>query len=216
MRTLHGRMTGVLLVLLFVLAPPLFADDGVISFAADRMSGSSGKKGEITVLSGSAKVTVGSLSITADKIELSGADYRYVKALGGVKGEDSENGFSFSADTLDYDRETQVASFTGNASLNDSKNKADITASIISYNRTTEIAILQVNVTLKRENISCSSGFALYRRKLSLLDLSGSPLVTRGSDEFRADRITVNIDTEHIVLDGSVSGTLKDEKKDSP
>jgi len=65
-------------------------------------------------------------------------------------------------------------------------------------------------VTLKRKEIACSAGFALYRRKLSLLDLSGSPKVDRSGDEFRADRIMVNLDSENIVLDGTVSGSLKE------
>jgi len=178
------------------------------------MSGAAGKKNESTQLKGNAVVTVGTLRITGDLIELTGKDYRYVTAKGNVHGSDSEKGYSFSAAQLSYDRDTEVASFQGDASLSDTKNKVEASAGMISYNQKTEIAFLQVNVKLKRKEIDCTSGFALYRRTVSMLDLSGSPLVIRSGDEFRADRISVNLETEYITLDGTVSGKLKDVKKD--
>lgn len=182
-----------------------------ISFSADRMSGAAGKKNETTTLSGNAVVTVGTLKISGDLIELSGKDYRYVKATGNINGVDSEKGYSFTADELSYDRDTEVASFRGNAKLIDEKHDVEASAGIISYNQKTEVALLQLSVKLKKNKIDCESGFALYRRTLSMLDLSGSPHVLRDGDEFRADRISVNLDTEHISLDGTVSGTLKKE-----
>ncbi len=184
-----------------------------IRFSALTMTGSSGKKESVTVLSGNAQVSVGTLSISADSIELSGTDYRFVRASGTVRGSDSENGFSFSADILDYDRVTEIASFSGNSSLSDTKNNVEASAGIINYNRKTEVALLQHGVKLKKNNISCTAGFALYRRILSSLELSGSPVVLRDSDEFKADRIRVNLETERILLEGSVSGTLKEEQK---
>jgi len=192
----------------------LAAADKPISFSADQMSGAAGKKNESTQLKGNAVVTVGTLRITGDLIELTGKDYRYVTAKGNVHGSDSEKGYSFSAAQLSYDRDTEVASFQGDASLSDTKNKVEASAGMISYNQKTEIAFLQVNVKLKRKEIDCTSGFALYRRTVSMLDLSGSPLVIRSGDEFRADRISVNLETEYITLDGTVSGKLKDSKKD--
>jgi len=202
------------ILLLLAFAPCLASADKPISFSADQMSGAAGKKNETTELNGNAVVTVGTLRITGDLIELTGKDYRYVTATGNVHGSDSEKGFSFSAAQLNYDRDTEVASFQGDASLSDTKNKVEASAGMISYNQKTEIAFLQVNVKLKRNEIDCSSGFALYRRTISMLDLSGSPLVNRSGDEFRADRISVNLETEYITLDGTVSGKLKDAKKD--
>lgn len=193
------------------------ADESRIAFHADRMSGSSGKRGSVTTLEGNARVTVGSLTISGDRIELSGKDFRYVKARGSVTGEDPEKGFSFGAIQLSYDRETEIASFQGAAKLVDEKNEVECSAGLISYNRKTEVAFLQIDVRLKRRTIACEAGFALYRRELSLLDLTGSPSVTRDGDQFGADRILVNLDTEHITLDGSVTGTLKDtSSKDEP
>lgn len=190
----------------------VWAENKPISFIADSMSGSAGKKNEHTILSGNASVTVGSLTIKGDEIELSGTDFRLLKAFGNVSGKDSEQDFSFSADTLTYDRETEVALFQGSAKLIDTKNSVEATAGLINYNKKTEVAILQTQVQLKRTNIECTSLFALYRRALSTLDLTGNPVVVRDGDKFIADKISVNLDTDFIRLEGTVSGTLKDKE----
>jgi len=98
--------------------------------------------------------------------------------------------------------------------LQDTQNEVEASAGIIQYSQKTEIALLQLDVKLTRRDISCTSAFAVYRRALSLLDLSGTPQVLRGPDEFRAERISVNLDTEHITLEGTVSGNLKDTKEE--
>ena len=203
----------IILVLLVLAVTTAAVEKKTIEFSADRMSGTSGKKNGTTGLEGNAKVTIETLEITGDRIDLSGTEFRYVEASGNVKGIDAEKGFSFSADFLSYDRDTEVASFRGNAKLLDTKNEVETSAGMIIYNQQTEIAFLQIDVNLKRREIVCTSSFATYRRSLSLLDLSGNPLVIRDGDEFRADRISVNLETEHITLDGSVSGSIKDTKK---
>ncbi len=192
---------------------PVFAADKKITFSAERMSGTSSKKNGKTTLEGKATVTVGTLTISGDRIELSGKDFRYISASGAVSGNDSEKGYSFSADILTYDRDVEVASFRGNAKLVDAKNEVESSAAIITYNQKTEVAFLQVDVKLKRKTIDCSSGFALYRRSLSTLELTGSPSVIRDGDEFSADRISVDLETERITLDGAVAGKLKDTSK---
>ena len=209
------RLPAFLACILFC-AVSLTGLEKTISFSADSMSGTSGKKDSITVLEGNASVLVETLKITGDRIELSGKDFRFVLAEGNITGSDSEKGFSFTADRLMYDRETEIASFQGNAVLRDTENEVETSAGIISYNQKTEVAFLQIDVRLKRKNIESVSGFALYRRTLSRLELSGSPKVTRSGDVFSADRIAVDLETEYISLDGSVSGTLESTAEAPP
>lgn len=185
-----------------------------ISFSADYMSGSTAKKNEITSLVGNAEVTIGELNIKAQEIELSGDDYRYIKAYGSVEGVDKEHEFSFNSDILHYDRKTEIAVFQGEAQFNDQKNEVEAKAQIISYNKKLEIALFQVDVSLIRKKISCTANHALYNRKNSMLDLTGNPLVIRNDDEFKANRIKVNLDTEYITLEGRVSGKVAEEQKE--
>ena len=84
----------------------------------------------------------------------------------------------------------------------------ETSAGIISYNQKTEVAFLQIDVRLKRKNIESVSDLPCTGERFRL-ELSGSPKVTRSGDVFSADRIAVDLETEYISLDGSVSGTLE-------
>lgn len=190
----------------------LSAAPAKISFSADKLQGTGAKGKTSTVLTGNAKVTVDSLTIYGEYIELYGKDYRYIKANGAVKGNDPEKGFSFSATSLFYDRETEIAEFLGTAKVEDTKNKVETAAERIEYNQKTEIILLQMAVHLKSKEIDCHALFALYNRNTSMLELTGKPVVKKGKDEFKAARISVNLDTEDIRLEGKVSGTVSEEK----
>nr|WP_314992338.1 LptA/OstA family protein [uncultured Treponema sp.] len=186
-----------------------------ITFSADKMQGTGVKGKNATALTGNAQVHVDSLAIYGEQIELYGKDYRYIKASGGVKGDDSEKGFTFSASSLMYDRETEVAEFMGAAKVEDTKNKVETAAERIEYNQKNEIILLQMAVNLKSKDIVCDSLFAVYNRTTSMLELTGKPAVKKGKDIFKAARISVNLDTEDIRLEGKVSGSVTEEKKNA-
>ena len=208
------RHSLCILVSFLVLAPLVPAAPVKITFSADKLQGSGGKGQTSTSLTGNAKVSVDSLNIYGERIELYGKDYRYIKASGNVTGEDAEKGFTFSAASLSYDRETEVAEFMGQAKVEDTKNKVETSAERIEYNQKTEIILLQMAVKLKSKGIACDSLFAVYNRNTSMLELTGKPTVKKGKDEFKAARISVNLDTEDIKLEGKVSGSVTEEKEE--
>lgn len=208
------RHSLCILVSFLVLAPLVPAAPVKITFSADKLQGSGGKGQTSTSLTGNAKVSVDSLNIYGERIELYGKDYRYIKASGNVTGEDAEKGFTFSAASLSYDRETEVAEFMGQAKVEDTKNKVETSAERIEYNQKNEIILLQMAVKLKSKGIACDSLFAVYNRNTSMLELTGKPTVKRGKDEFKAARISVNLDTEDIKLEGKVSGSVTEEKEE--
>ena len=57
-----------------------------ITFTANKMSGVAGNKNSVTVLKGNAKVNTKTMIINADYIELSGKDFRMIKAEGNISG----------------------------------------------------------------------------------------------------------------------------------
>ncbi len=189
----------------------LSAED--ITFSAASMSGTSGKKNASAILQGGANVLIGSLSINSDSMELSGDDYRFVSATGGVTGEDTERGFSFSAASMSHDREKEISEFRGSVQFSDTENDVEISAGMLSYDRNTETIFMQIGVILTKNDMRCTSAFAVYRRNDSYLELSGAPLVINEGNEFKANRIFVNLDTEKITMDGAVSGTMKDNEE---
>jgi lipopolysaccharide export system protein LptA len=69
--------------------------------------------------------------------------------------------------------------------------------------------------------MACRSEFARYKRKEDLLELSGMPYVFWKGDEYRASRISINLETDEIKMEGEVEGTIttddeEDQAEESP
>ena len=78
-----------------------------------------------------------------------------------------------------------------------------------------EIAIMQISVYLTQKKNICTSAYAVYKKKEQILEMSGNPKVVQDEDTFRAQTITLNLDTQEITMDGRVKGsvTTKDNSK---
>ncbi|MDR2468523.1 MAG: LptA/OstA family protein [Spirochaetaceae bacterium] len=174
------------------------------------MTGGRASGKETTVLVGNAEVTSDNLFIKADRIEISGKDNQFVECSGVVTGKDDEKQIYFKTDRMIYDRKTKILVMEGNSSLEDKKNEVVARGRHIEYDDNTEIAIFQISVRMFKDNIVCRSEYALYRREEKLLDLSGFPVVYKKDDEFRADRISVDLDTDDVIMEGTVTGAIKE------
>jgi lipopolysaccharide export system protein LptA len=212
---LRRGLRGSLVAALALSAIAAWADP--VSFSADSVQSSLAKGKERTVLSGRALVKTGSVSISADRIELSGKDFTYLDCSGGVVVVDSDRQIRLESTNLYYDRSKKLTRTQGPSSLEDDKNKLVLKAEWIENNGENEVTIAQVAVRIIKDKLACRAEYVLYRRKDNELELSGSPSATKNGDEYRATRIIVNTDTEDIQLEGGVSGkvTDRDSKKDS-
>ncbi|MGP1458992.1 MAG: LptA/OstA family protein [Treponema sp.] len=195
----------------FLCAPPLYAEK--ISFSAGSMKGVVGDKSDTTELSGDAYVLTESMEISADSIKMSGKDFRFIEASGAVKGKNSEAELEFECGMLKYDRETKVAELFNSVSLTDVKNDVTATAQMIEYNQTSDVAVMQMEIELKQKDNICNGAYAVYRKKDQMLELSGNAQIKQGEDSFRAQEITLNLDSQEITLDGRVKGSIVDERK---
>ncbi|MDR3312107.1 MAG: organic solvent tolerance protein OstA [Spirochaetaceae bacterium] len=181
-----------------------------ILFTADKMSGYSKENSDFTRLEGHASVKTAKIEITADSIELTGDDFRYIAASGNVRGRNIDSDMDFRCGTMKYDRQTEVATLQSDADIFDHQNKVTANAQIIEYNQKTEVAILQIDIELKQKESVCTAAFAVYRKKEQMVEMSGNPKIQRSDDIFRAREMTFNLETEEILLDGRVRGTVKD------
>jgi len=197
----------LLSIFLLIAALPLRGD--TFTFKADRMSGGKATGREITVLTGNAEVLSDKLLLQADRIEIQGSDNRFVDCSGNVQGHEIEKNIFFRTDRLRYDRTLKIARLEGNSSLEDRENEIVTRARFIEYNDKQEIAILQISVRLFKDNLVCRSEYAVYRRVEKILVLSGYPVVYKKDDEFRAERIRVDLNTDDVVMEGDVKGTIK-------
>jgi len=181
----------------------------VFSFRADRMSGGMATGREITVLMGNAEVRSNNLLLRADRIEIHGSDNRFIDCIGNVSGYDEEREIFFRTDRLRYDRTLGIARLEGNSTLEDRRNELVARARFIEYDEENEIAILQISVRLFKDNLVCRSEHAMYNRAEQFLELSGFPLVYKNDDEFQADRIRVDLETDDVFMEGDVRGSLR-------
>lgn len=196
---------------IFALVPAIiFCEE--ITFTADFMSGTAGSKTDTTTLEGNATVQTSSMNISADAIELSGEDFRFITATGTVSGSITESQMDFTCGKLKYDRQTKVAQLEDAVHLVDVANEVTADAQIIEYNQNSETAVMQIEITLTQKDNVCTSAFAIYKKSDQKLEMSGNPKIQQGKDSFRAQEITLNLETQEITLDGRVKGTVSDSK----
>ena len=198
-------------VIVISLSCMLFAEK--ITFSAGSMSGQAGDSSATTTLTGGAFVQTSSIEISADSIELSGDDYRFIKATGSISGKNLETKMEFTCDSMSYDRDTKVAQLEGNVKLIDTENDVKADAQLIEYNQNTNIAVLQIGITLTQKKNICTGAYAVYQKNEQMLEISGNAQVKQEDDVFRAQQITLNLDTQNITLSGNVKGSVTETKK---
>lgn len=184
-----------------------------IIFSANSMSGTVGDKSDSTTLSGEAYVLTESMEISADKITMSGKDFRFIEAEGSIIGKNMESELEFTCNRLKYDRETKIANLSDTVNLTDVKNNVTAKAQLIEYNQNTDIAVMQIDIELKQKDNTCTGVYAVYRKNDQMLELSGNAQIKQGADTFRAQEITLNLTSQEITLDGRVKGSIVDERK---
>jgi lipopolysaccharide export system protein LptA len=204
--SMFRKAAAVVSCLLFAV---MGAGADAFSFRADRMSGTKALGREITILAGNAEVRSDNLVLRADRIEIQGDNNQFIDCTGNVWGMEEEKEIIFQTDRLRYDRTHKIARLEGSATLEDRKNELVAKGSFIEYDDNAEVTVFQISVRLFKDDMVCRSEYAIYRRNEKLLDLSGFPVVYKKDDEFRADRIRVDLDTDDVSMEGAVSGTIK-------
>jgi lipopolysaccharide export system protein LptA len=199
----------IALALPFLLFTAMYAHADVFSFKADKMSGTKALGRETTILTGNAEVRSDNLVLRANRIEIQGDDNQFIDCTGGVWGIEEEKDIIFQTDRLRYDRKRKIARLEGNSTLEDRQNNIVAKGNFIEYDDQSEVTVFQIAVRLFKDDMVCRSQYAVYRRTEKLLDLSGFPVVFKKDDEFKADRIRVDLDTDDVTMEGAVSGTIK-------
>ena len=206
----NGQIIFLLILYIAASMLPLWAER--ITFSANSMTGTAGNTSDTTTLSGSAYVLTSSMEISADSITMSGKNFRYIEAEGNITGKNIETKMEFTCASLSYDRRTKIATLKDNVRLADTENGVSVEAQLIEYNQNTDIARIQIGITIKQKDNVCSCAYAVYRKKNKMLEMSGNARITQGEDTFRAQQITLNLDTQEITLDGRVKGSVVDDK----
>ncbi len=208
--------TLTLCAALFLVTQGLAAETQTFTYSGDSMSTVLAEGNQQALLSGHARVDTEDLRITADQILLFGKDFVYAQASGNVHVVDSKRGLDLRSEHLFYDRDRKISRVTGDAVMADVKNEMVVKGGFIEDRDTEKLTIVQIGVRILKKDLVCRAEFAKYWRDKKLVELSGMPWVSRRDDVYQAARITINLDTEEISLEGDVQGTIQSEKKASP
>jgi lipopolysaccharide export system protein LptA len=203
---------SLVLLLLFFYTLPAFGE--TFRFSADSSSTNISKGRERTILSGNAVISSEDYDITAETIELYGDDFRYAVCNGNISVIDYKNKLRLTCNRLFLDREADIIRAEGNAVMEDEKNEIIVKGGFLENHDKDEVTIIQIGVRILKEDMICRSEFARYFRKDEILELSGLPVVFWKGDEYKATKITMNLDTEEISLEGEVRGSITSEDEE--
>jgi len=196
------------MLLSFLLLSVSCASADTFTFRADKMSGSRALGRETTILTGNAEVRSNTILLRADRIEIQGDDNQFITCIGNVWGFEEEKNILFFTDRLRYDRQLKIARLEGNSTLEDRKNEIVARGRFIEYDDENEITVFQISVRLFKDDLACRSEYAVYNRKDKLLDLTGFPVVYKKDDEFHANKIRIDLETDDVTMEGAVTGTI--------
>ena len=198
----------------FFTGPSLFAETW--NFTADSVTSIQRDQGSRTLLEGRARVESDDMEIRAESLELLGPDYDRISGSGSVVLIEIEKGITVESSRFDYDREQELIRFRGRVSLVDEEDGILIRAEALDFFEDDDFVVMTAAVRLIKENTIGRGEFATFRRDEKILELSGRPVVWQDGDEYRADRITVNLETDEIILEGAVEGLLITEGDENP
>jgi lipopolysaccharide export system protein LptA len=181
----------------------------VFTFRADRMSGGRATGREIIILTGNAEVRSDNMLLRADRIEIHGENNRFIDCFGNVWGHHEGDDIFFRTDRLRYDRTLRIARLEGNSTMEDRGNELVARARFIEYDEINEVAVMQISVRIFKNDMVSRAEYAVYRRAEQMLWLSGFPVVFKRDDEYRADRIRVDLETDDVIMEGAVQGSIR-------
>ncbi len=179
------------------------------TFSAESTSANLAEGKEFTKLSGNAEVTADDVRIRADEIELYGDDFQFAKVSGHFEAYDIKNDFVLEGNSLFYDRQLKLLRAEGNIIMRDNKNDLVIRASFLESKEDGKFMVVQLGVRMtKKDELSARSEFVTYYRETDEVEMSGFPYALWKDDEYNANRITINLETDEVQLSGGVTGSI--------
>lgn len=201
-----------LIALLLSFMPEEEEESDTITFSGGTSSVVMREGKENVKLTEGALVSIGSMTISADEIELSGNSWRFVQCDGGVKVLDEERGISITTSSLWYDREEERLLISAWYELEDRTNEVSASGAVLEYRMEEEQLQLDKDVLLLKATedglMRCRAQSVQFSRSDNQLTLRGSSTVNWKGNSYAAEVISVDLDTDTIVLEGRIQGDI--------
>jgi len=204
----------VAVLLLPVVLQPIPVGADTFTFSGDRTEVVLTEGREYTLLEGNAVIVSDQIELRANRIELSGTDFRYAETRGDVVVYDAERDLQITAETVYFDRETENSRAEGGVIVEDRENELLLKGEYLETREGGDVLFVQSAVRVLKEDLTARAQFLRYRRTDDTLELSGFPVVFWKGDEYRAIRIIMNLETEEIEMQGQVQGAIIVEDPD--
>ncbi|NOY07661.1 MAG: hypothetical protein GXP33_02335 [Spirochaetes bacterium] len=208
---MSARKSSIVILSFLIFMRPLFSD--TFSFKGDKLETVLAQGKERTVLTGNVEIISDENIITADRVELYGKDFNFVRCSGNVDVKNAKRGIHLISDNLFYNRKEKVIRVQGKVVMEDKKNEIVAKGGFLEDWENDDITIIQIGVRILKKDLVCRSEFARYLRKENKLELSGMPVVFWKGDEYRASKIFINLDTNEIKLIGEIKGKIVSENE---
>ena len=198
----------------------LWAETETFTFSGNSTTISMGENRQRTILNGDARINSEDLRIKAERIELYGDDFRYARCEGSVEVRNSEQKISLTGDNLFLDRKLNKLRSPSYTEMVDLKNEIVIKSGYMEHFDEENYSVFQIGVRILKATedgrMVCRSDYARYDREADTLELSGSPVVHWKGDRYSAVRITIDLETDEIEMEGNVEGEFTSKSQEEP
>ena len=171
-------------------------------------------KGENRTVELTENVTVksGQIDIKANKIIISGENYSYLQCIGNVQVIDHERDITLNTSMLSYNRSTEFITIDGWVEMQDSKNEVSVSYAWLEFDLNGGILRLQLQTKILKSTskgpMVCKADNVTYDRNSEKITLLGNAEVEWNNDTYKAQKLSVDLKTEEIVMTGDISGTV--------
>lgn len=163
-------------------------------------------------MSGGASVRTDTLDLSAEEIEIWGEEYRWVRCSGAVKAVKEDDLVTLLAPSLLFDRKEGTVLIDSWVEIEDAGNEAALSAAHLDYNLETGLMRLQIQARMVKRTdeglLSCSADLVTYDAKAQTLVLAGRASVVWGDDSYKAAKVTIDLATNELRLEGRISGAV--------
>ena len=171
-------------------------------------------KGENRTVELTENVTVksGQIDIKANKIIISGENYSYLQCIENVQVIDHERDITLNTSMLSYNRSTEFITIDGWVEMQDSKNEVSVSSAWLEFDLNGGILRLQLQTKILKSTskgpMVCKADNVTYDRNSEKITLLGNAEVEWNNDTYKAQKLSVDLKTEEIVMTGDISGTV--------
>lgn len=210
-KLLNKKHIALLIIALSsIFASIAFADDITFSAGYTRIA----MKGEnkTVELTENVKVSTGDIDITAEKITISGDDYSFLSCSGNVRVIDHKRDIIIASSSLSYNRKTEYIVIDGWIEMQDTKNEVSVSAAWLEFDLDGGVLRLQMQAKILKSTskgpMVCRADNVNYDRNTEKLTLIGNAKVDWNGDNYSSEKLSVDLQTEEIVMTGSIKGTV--------